>query len=414
MSTVYRLESWFVLGVVLVLSTGQARAQDNSVGVIAVGNASTASFKAVASVAVAIRAELKARGRKVVDPAENLQSKDIPLPGISLKAQKELILATKHYDSLEFAKARAGFKTALKFQRQAIQYGGNTKDYLKTLQYLAAASFYDGDKDAAMAHFSEFLAFDPKLKPDEGVFSPDVLKIFEESKAREWKRGSMKLKSTPRAEVYVNGKYRGITPLKVKGLVPANYLILFRSPGYDAVLQWIAVEAEGVAEVSSELKEGPQYKTYAHAMVAMDPELKTGRPGPTVTRLRALLGAESLVLVARRGKKIQATWAQDKYWVKRYQGKVAAGKERSFAAKFLRSKAPVVVPKAECSRSAECTSGKQCLNGKCIAQGSSAPVYKKWWFWTIVGAVVVGGTVGVIVGTQPASWNAQVVPGVGP
>src|SRR3954454_11961257 len=27
------------------------------------------------------------------------------------------------------------------------------------------------------------------------------------------------------------------------------------------------------------------------------------------------------------------------------------------------------------------------------AQGSSGPVYTKWWFWTIVGAVVVGGVV---------------------
>ena len=413
MSTCRHL-SWFLFGVVLVFYAAQARAQDNSVGVVAVGNASAAGFKGVARVVVAIRAELKARGRKVVDPAENLQSKDIPLPGLALKAQKELILATKLYDSLEFAKARAGFKTAIKFQRQSIQYGSPSKDYLKTLQYLAAAAFYDGDKDAAMSHFSEFLAFDPKLKPDEGVFSPDVLKVFEEAKAKEWKKGSMKLKSTPNAEVYVNGRYRGITPLKVSKLVPANYLIQFRSPGYDVVLQWIAVEPEGVAEVSSELKEGPQYKTYAHALVAVNPELKTGRPGPTVTRLRALLGAESLILVVRRGKKIQATWAQDKYWVKRYQGTVKRGKERAFAAKLLTSKAPVVVPKAQCSRSADCTSGKQCLNGKCIAQGTSVPVYKKWWFWTIVGAVVVGGTVGVIVGTQPASWNAQVVPGVGP
>ncbi len=413
MSKVCHLVSRSVLYAVLICCPALTLA-DNSVGVVAVGNASTPEFKATAQVAVAIRAELKARGRKVVDPGESLQSRDIPLPGLALKAQKELILATKHYDSLEFSKARAGFKTAIKFQRQSIQYGSPTGDYLKTLQYLAAAAFYDGDKDAAMGHFSEFRAFDPKLKPDAGVFSPDVLKVFEETKAKDWKKGSMKLKSTPAAEVYVNGRYRGVTPLKVGGMVPANYLIQFRSPGYNAVLQWIAVEAEGVAEVSAELKEGPQYKTYAHVIAAVNPELKTGRPGPTVTRLRALLGAGSLILVARRGKKVQATWAQDKYWVKRHQGTVKRGKERAFAGKFLRSKAPVMVPRAQCATSSQCTSGKQCLSGKCVVQGGTTPIYKKWWFWTIVGAAVVGGTVGVIVGTQPASWEAQVVPGVGP
>jgi hypothetical protein len=33
---------------------------------------------------------------------------------------------------------------------------------------------------------------------------------------------------------------------------------------------------------------------------------------------------------------------------------------------------------------------------------ASTPVYKKWWLWTIVGAVVVGGavTAGVLLGGQ--------------
>jgi hypothetical protein len=43
----------------------------------------------------------------------------------------------------------------------------------------------------------------------------------------------------------------------------------------------------------------------------------------------------------------------------------------------------------------------------------AAPFYKKWWFWTIVGAVVVGGTVGIIAGSQGGAeeWKAVVKPG---
>jgi hypothetical protein len=36
----------------------------------------------------------------------------------------------------------------------------------------------------------------------------------------------------------------------------------------------------------------------------------------------------------------------------------------------------------------------------------STPIYRRWWFWTIVGAVVVGGTVGAVVAARSAgdSW----------
>src|SRR6185369_956145 len=35
--------------------------------------------------------------------------------------------------------------------------------------------------------------------------------------------------------------------------------------------------------------------------------------------------------------------------------------------------------------------------------GSSGPVYSKWWFWTIVGAVVVGGVVTAVALTSGTS-----------
>ena len=41
---------------------------------------------------------------------------------------------------------------------------------------------------------------------------------------------------------------------------------------------------------------------------------------------------------------------------------------------------------------------------------SSTPVYKKWWFWTIIGVAVVGGTLGGVFGAQ-ASQDSRVPEG---
>ena len=35
-------------------------------------------------------------------------------------------------------------------------------------------------------------------------------------------------------------------------------------------------------------------------------------------------------------------------------------------------------------------------------QPLATPIYKKWWFWTVIGVVVVGGVVGTAVGVTAA------------
>jgi len=46
--------------------------------------------------------------------------------------------------------------------------------------------------------------------------------------------------------------------------------------------------------------------------------------------------------------------------------------------------------------------------GASRAPPSATPIYKKWWFWTLVGAVVVGGvTVGVVAGTREGPPPAE-------
>jgi tetratricopeptide (TPR) repeat protein len=43
-------------------------------------------------------------------------------------------------------------------------------------------------------------------------------------------------------------------------------------------------------------------------------------------------------------------------------------------------------------------------------QPKTRPIYKRWWFWTVLGAVAAGGVItGVVVGTRPVTPDSAVV-----
>ncbi len=64
---------------------------------------------------------------------------------------------------------------------------------------------------------------------------------------------------------------------------------------------------------------------------------------------------------------------------------------------------PIVIPKSP-------VDGGKVLNFSVLPSTPPTPVYKKWWLWTAVGAIVAGATVGIVVGTWPRTPNVQHYP----
>lgn len=405
------------ISLLLMVLPAAARSADTSVAVISAAPASKAEDQALLlPVVLAIRQELASRGRTLTDPAGVLESREPPSPELLLEAQKAFKLAVSLYDSLEFGKAKEGFRDALMQMREVMRKGGLAEDYVKALHYQAAASFYDGDADGAKRLFAEALAYAPEEKPDPSLFPPDVVAIFTEASAARGATGSMRLQCTVLAEAYVNGQPIGATPRTVEGLTQGHYLVSLRAPGYTQVQQWIFVEAGGMAELSAELAETPGLAAYLAALDRAQAELDHPAPGDGVRKLRALLGTGSVLLVARRGKAVLAAWAEGDFWVKRVRAALQPGGEADMA-KALLAAAPHRPPsmaQVECRSDGDCKGPKTCASGHCVTRTASTPVYKTWWFWTIVGVAVAGATVGAVVGTLPDQWSAEVAAGVRP
>ena len=371
------------------------------------------AYRAAASATLALRKELASRGREVVDPTAALFPTGAAAKVRVKEARAAVKAAVLEYDSLEFGKAAEQLDGAVETLRKALALDPaavSRAEYAKALHYRGAAAFYDGDKDAAGRYFADALAFAPGEGMDETIFPPDPVALFGEIREGLTQDGVIAVESTPPAEVYLDGGPAGVSPLKLEGLTPGTHLLRVQAPGYRPANRWVKVEAAQEAGLTIKLKPGKKLRPFTSALASVRAELLRSRPGSGVTRLTKLLRASSLVLVTRTQREsVQATWADGGFWVKRHQAKVADGREPLFAQHFLEKGAPVT-PKVECRADNDCGGGRACTrDGRCLAAVSGGtPIYKKWWFWTIVGAAVVGGTVGAVVGSQPDNWTAAV------
>jgi hypothetical protein len=370
-------------------------------------------FRTRARVGIALRNELSSKGRLVTNPAQVFDTSGATLSDVAA-ARRTFKAAVKLYDGLSFKKARARFVKAVEAFRAVVARGADSKDYVKALHYLGASALYDNARDKAIRTFAEAAVFSPEDRPDEAVFSPDVLKAFDEAKAAGAATCSMRILSSPAAEVRVNGQVRGVSKLKLPGLKPGRYLVRFERAGYEADAQWISVEQGASAEVRTELKALPQLAIYRQTLTAVRQELKGPKPGPAVQRLMKSLSVGSVIIVGRQGRAVSAGWAEGGFWVKRNKGTVAKGGAGAFAGQLLAASG-VTPPSGGCNSASDCSAGQVCRSGNCMAGGvvSQTPIYKKWWFWTIIGAAVAGGTVGVVLGTQSSTedWRAVLKPG---
>ncbi len=368
--------------------------------------------------ALALRAELARRGRRVVDPTMALFSAAAPPAELVGRARRGVKAAVEEYDSLEFGKATAGLTEALGLLREAMQQDpGSVKvgEFIMALHYLGASAFYDGNQKQATRHFGDAIAFSPESQIDDGIFPPDLVKAFRVVRDGMEPGASLAVSGGSGAEVYLDGKPVGAAPVKLGGLMPGSHLVRVQAPGYVPTSRWVKLKSGGTARVGAQMAEGDQLAAFTRAAASGRAELARSRPGRGVGVLARLLGVDSLVLVvAPAGGKVQATWAEGGFWIKRYQAAVGEGREPLFAAHFMDRGASVGEGGPECRRDAECGAKRACSDGRCVGPGGGAPVYKKWWFWTIIGAVVVGGTVGAVVGTMPDKWTASVQRGSWP
>lgn len=244
------------------------------------------------------------KGSEVVELATAQARADHAAKGAELVA-----LGQKDLDDLDPVKALKDFTEALAEYRQAdLSREDVFQQYVKTWVLKAGAHVTNGEAQLAKQEIEKIVGISVRAEFPDAYFPPDFLKVVEQQRRQVAKaQAALGLASTPPgARVWVDGQYRGVTPLTVKPLAGARHVVVVDAPGFRRVQDelWpgeesLALEAAKNAEALKVLERS----------VAGAP---TGSPRDEALRTFAQLAKadQALLVVAKKsltGEKLELT-----------------------------------------------------------------------------------------------------------
>jgi hypothetical protein len=354
-----------------------------------------------AVVEVELRKALEERSVALTD-LESLFPDELP-PNKGAALMKE---GLDGVDNLDFEAASTRFTEALAFWNQNPALGdareiSNAHLHLANIALQTAGK--PGQKTAADNIGKALISF-PALELDPKYFGPDVKKLVDKGlvELNKAPKALLKITSMPLgAEVTFRGAVLGFTPLKESLTVPVGrHLVTVKRPGFRPAGAFVTVSKEG-AEASLELSEAEGYGPAIKTMKGLVPA-NLGKGVPRESKEIAEKMKSRFLIVTEVGSGGEGQLEVWDVETKARLKDVALPTDGNFGPvvdkvkAFLANPSPVAVAK---SANPEITATSE------PASGDS--VFSKWWFWTAVGVVVVGGAsagIGVAASqSQPAA-----------
>ena len=242
------------------------------------------------------------------------------------------------------------------------------------------------------------------------------------------KLGVLLLQSIPEgAKVYYRTRYIGKTPVKIPA-PPKEYVIRFTMPKMETVERTVTVEPGEEVSLAVAMKlsaeEIRRRKAIEEAKKRRAEEFAR-KKAEALARKKALEEARKRAAAEAARKRKEALERRKAEERRKHELLVAKRKkeaEERRRRKEERRKAEEQRRKAEEQRRKQQEEAKKKEATAAVPaavdfskkeqqdnKDSGVPIYKKWWFWTIIGVAVVGGTVGgVVAGTSGGDdWVAS-------
>jgi hypothetical protein len=231
------------------------------------------------------------------------------------------------------------------------------------------------NKEAARA-LARVIVIAPDIKLDRAMFPPKIIKLLDKRRRRA-EKGSLAIQSSIAGiTVWIDGRRRGASPVTLS--LPTG-------------IHYVAVGEMGAARGSRVVVKKGQTVS-----IKLDPPTRKTDDTSLKAKARAL-GADWALIV-----KVVAKGGRFKLVVRALP---------TDPLRLPRSLSTSAYQKNQLGTAAAKLADKLAkrLKKQVRKDDKSQPFYKKWWFWTAVGAAVVGGTVtAVVLGTQQSSKSVQI------
>jgi hypothetical protein len=343
----------------------------------------------------------------------------------ALRRARELLKSGREqYDNLELDASIDELNKALdEFKKAAGRLGGG-EDYLEALLFLGAAHILSGDNQRGTESFRTAAMFDKRKTIDPKEFPQSMIAVFDKTKGdvTALAVGTVLVRSNPTAaEVYLNGVFKGITPLTLVKVPKGAHFIRVEMDGYIPWGKQVKFFATHEKTTKANLKEAALLSKFAKKSQKILANLDADPPGMAIIQLGKWLRVERLMLasVKQRSDEIvaEAVMVQiqpprklvfKKIELNLTSANFLAQADAFFSSLYRDAGIPVVagggrkitpfyLAAARCRSGSDCSTGEVCDNasGSCIPYApGNEKFYERWWFWTIVGGglAVVGGT----------------------
>jgi hypothetical protein len=270
--------------------------------------------KAAAAIAAVLSDRVARHGRlRLIEPGRALSGDPRTREEETLlRARTALADGRRAYDALNLDEAIARLGQAEALYQTTGPLLGDLSELTTTLAYLGAALTLRGSTDEGVTTFVSLLTIDPTYSPD--GFPPTVTRIFERALQRlsQSAKGTIEIYSTPPySTVYVDGRFRGVTPLTLSDLYSGTHYLRIEQNGY--VVHGAPIEIAPNQRITSQtrlqsVKSGAELRDLLSR--ASREALQEGM-GPSTRSLARMLVAETflLVSVSQSGKDVTLTGA---------------------------------------------------------------------------------------------------------
>ncbi|MDF1564774.1 MAG: PEGA domain-containing protein [Deltaproteobacteria bacterium] len=319
------------------------------------------------------------------------------------------------YENLDFEGAVRSLEDALTAYGEGLPALGHDLDeFAGAYARLGATQYFAGDPEAAKEAFKKASLLSPEHKPDPTVFSPDLMEFFDKQReeALSAATGVLTVNSRPGdVEVWVDGRYRGITPTTLEDLQVGDHHVVVRRRGYYPSAEVTTLAPADLTTLETGLRAGPQVSAYESAVRAALKDVGPRELPDSVRAVAAMFGAERVALVGvfteEDGVKLALTSydipsaARNLEEETRIKPWTLPGRQAAVA--FFDAHLPGVAAVA--------------APPPAVTFWQQLPPYTKtWWFWTAAGATLaaVGGGIALAATAQqePARDNSLVILGL--